>query len=435
MKNLSIYVHVPFCRSKCNYCDFYSVPVKDLKNVLAEKYPVYKPGGRDFFANYGEAVRLEIKKAAALYRRGKSKVKSIYFGGGTPSLMPPDFFYAVIESVGKNFKLDGGAEITAEVNPESCGGGKLKDIRAAGINRLSIGIQSFDDYVLKTAGRPHKGKDAARAFQNARNAGFDNISADLIIGLPGQNAEILLNDFKILSEASPEHISAYMLSLEKGTPFHDLHETLAKEPRPGKGGGAAAGGFPSDEETANCYEILCGKMRDYGYIQYEISNFAKKGFESRHNMNYWNRGEYFGFGPSASSFIRIPQISETPRANNIGTKELEIRKTNSPSIKKYLDYVSFLKEGNDGFYAVGEGNKNGFFDIEILNENDIFNEDIFLSLRTARGINAKKLKDAAPAGFADKLIKAGLMKKRGRNIALTVRGMLMSSEILAEIMR
>lgn len=389
MKELSIYIHTPFCKSKCNYCSFYSIPLSKLK-----------PAGN--YADFEQYAGLLIKETEIMsekYSLEGSHINSIYLGGGTPSIMPVNFFDNLMDYIRKSFKIAEDAEITAEINPESGDLEKLCALKSLGVNRLSIGAQSFDDGALKTAGRIHNKNDIYNAANNAKKAGFKNISIDLIIGLPGQTEDIFYNDARAILDMEPAHISAYMLSIEKGTKFYKIHNE--------KTGYA----FTSEENIAEYYEILCGLLAEKSYIRYEISNFSKAGYESRHNINYWNRGEYLGIGPSASSFLKFEDGKE-------------IRKTNVSDLDKYADNI--LKKTGD--------NKNGRDFIEILTEKDKINEEIFLTLRTASGINAKRLSELAGQEVIDKFIKEGLMQNFKKNIILTLKGVLLSSEIFARIM-
>ncbi|MGC8554376.1 MAG: radical SAM family heme chaperone HemW [Candidatus Acidulodesulfobacterium sp.] len=393
MRDLSLYIHVPFCKSKCNYCNFYSISLTKLKKTyssnLAELYP--------------EFLIKEIGINAEKYHLENARINTVYLGGGTPSVMPVYFFSGLIEFIDKNFQIAKSAEITAEVNPESCDLEKLNGLKAIGFNRLSIGAQSFDDGVLKAAGRIHNKNDIYRAVGNAEKAGFENISLDLIIGLPGQSKKIFLDDINHIVDIAPEHISAYMLSIEKGSLFYNIYN-----------------GFPAlehlefidEEKIADYYIILCEILNGQFYEHYEISNFAKNGYESRHNINYWNRGEYLGLGPSASSFLKLENGKE-------------IRKTNIPDLEKYISNI--LKENE------GQSQKDEGF-IEILTKKDKINEEIFLSLRTSSGINEKRLRGLAGGEIIDKFIKERLMQNFKGNISLTLKGMLLSSEIFARIM-
>ncbi len=403
MRELSVYIHIPFCKSKCNYCNFYSRPLSELKPVR----------GSAVFKQYAGLLIKEIEITSEKYSLESSHINSVYFGGGTPSVMSVYFFRDLMGYIEKNFKIAGDAEITVEINPESGGLEKLYALKSLGVNRLSIGAQSFNNAALKTAGRIHNKNDIYNAVNNAKKAGFKNISLDLIIGLPGQTKDIFYSDAKSIPGLEPAHISAYMLSVEKGTKFYEI-----RKKRKIKGFA-----FTPEEKIAEYYEILCRILNEKGYKHYEISNFAKNGYESRHNINYWNRGEYLGLGPSASSFLKLEDGKE-------------IRKTNVPNLKKYMQNISkkFYGCGNDN--KDSERNNDDF--IEILTEKDKINEEMFLSLRTASGINAKRLSELAGQEVyrkvINKFIKEGLMENFKDDIKLTHKGMLLSSEIFARIM-
>ncbi|MHB1660693.1 MAG: radical SAM family heme chaperone HemW [bacterium] len=393
MKKLSIYIHIPFCKSKCNYCSFYSIPLSSVGDAFeGSKALRYNPD------NYLDLLRTEIENGSEQFNLGGSSINNIYFGGGTPSVMPIVFFQNLLGRIEKTFKIANDAEITVEINPESGSFEKLAGLKALGINRLSIGAQSFNNGVLKTAGRIHNKKNTYNAVNNAKKAGFGNISLDLIIGLPGQSENIFYNDLREILDMEPEHISAYMLSIEKGTKFYKIYNEKTDS------------AFISEENIAGYYEILCGLLAEKSYIQYEISNFSKAGYESRHNLNYWKRGEYLGLGPSASSFLKTE-----------GGKE--IRKTNVSDINKYADNV---------LQKTGGEHETGLF--EILTEKDKINEEIFLSLRTNSGINANRLSEFVGPEVIGRFIKEGFMQNSKENITLTLKGMLLSSEIFARIM-
>lgn len=443
MKELSIYIHIPFCKSKCNYCSFYSIPTSELKSK-----------------QYAGLLTKEIKITSEKYSLEGSHINSMYFGGGTPSIMPISFFSNLMNYIQKNFKINENAEITAEINPESGDFKKLSDLKLLGINRLSIGAQSFNDTVLKTAGRIHNKKDTYNAVSNAKKAGFENISLDLIIGLPGQTKNILLSDIEQILDICPKHISAYMLSIEKGTQFYKIYNRKNDA------------GFITDEKIAEYYEALCAILCKSGYGRYEISNFAKAGYESRHNINYWNRDEYLGLGPSASSFLKLAGGMEIRKTNisdlykyadNIMSNSKSISHAGIPDPYEYTGNIveKFGKSGNvynsnNNETAASETKTESETDfIEILSEKDKINEEIFLSLRTASGINAKRLNEFVSPDVINGFIREGLMElcdmtdmtinkysaNRNRfvelapkNIALTVKGVLLSSEIFARIM-
>ena len=265
---LGLYIHVPFCRSKCQYCDFYSLACKEDK----------------LMDGYLDAVCDHVKEAGAL--APGYKVDTIYFGGGTPSFFGADGMATILTAIRRNFDVDNNAEITFEANPDSISDKLLHRLRAEGFNRVSLGIQSDDDEMLKKLGRPHTYSQAVMAYQRIRKAGFRNVSVDLMYGLPGQSLmdwqETLDNVLRLL----PEHISCYGLKVEEGTPLYEYQEFC---------------NLADDDIQADMYLAAVEILRQHGYRQYEISNFCRKGNVSRHNLKYWTGGEYLGFGPDASS--------------------------------------------------------------------------------------------------------------------------------------
>jgi len=266
--SLGIYIHVPFCRSKCQYCDFYSLANKDDR----------------LMDGYLDATCAHIKEAGAL--APGYKVDTIYFGGGTPSFFGADGIAMILTCIRRNFDVDTNAEISMECNPDSVSDRFLGRMRAEGFNRMSLGIQTDDDDTLKKLGRPHTYAQAAAAFHRIRKAGFRNISVDLMYGLPGQTLRAWQDTLEHVLTLNPEHISCYGLKIEEGTPFFQYQDVL---------------NLPDDDTQADMYLAAVEILKSHGFRQYEISNFARKGLYSRHNMKYWTGGEYLGFGPSASS--------------------------------------------------------------------------------------------------------------------------------------
>lgn len=265
---LGIYVHIPFCRSKCQYCDFYSVTEKETE--LLDRY-LY-------------ALIAHIKEAGPL--APNYVVDTVYFGGGTPSLFGAEGLSAVLNAIRKYFDVAPTAEITFEANPDSVSEKLLKRLRSEGFNRVSLGIQCDRDEILKKIGRPHTYAQAVEAVKKIRKAGFKNLSVDLMYGLPDQSLEGWLTTLKNVIKLQPEHISCYGLKLEEGTPMYEYQDYYQ---------------LADDDTQADMYLGAVELLRKFGYRQYEISNFCRKGHVSRHNLKYWTGGAYLGFGPDASS--------------------------------------------------------------------------------------------------------------------------------------
>lgn len=269
LKPLGIYVHIPFCRSKCEYCDFYSLG-----------------GSRDrrLVDDYLQALSVHFKETGALAQ--DYVVDTVYFGGGTPSFFGADSLRRIFAEIQHRFRVDKDAEVTFEANPDSVTEALLKKLRNEGFNRMSLGVQSDRDDVLKKLGRPHNYEQARIAVQAARACGFDNISLDLMYGLPSQTCEQWEQTLRHVLRLRPEHMSCYGLKVERGTPLWEYKEAV---------------NLPSDDDQADMYLKAVQILKEAGYEQYEISNFARPGFESRHNLKYWLGDEYIGFGPAAAS--------------------------------------------------------------------------------------------------------------------------------------
>lgn len=265
---LGIYIHVPFCRSKCHYCDFYSVTDMDTQ----------------LYDGYLDAICDHIRETGPL--APGYQVDTVYFGGGTPSYFGAEGMAAILSAIRRSFDVSSGAEITFEANPDSVTPKLLRRLRGEGFNRISLGVQCDDDEILQAIGRPHDFQQAVEAVRMIRKAGFKNLSLDLIYGLPEQNLESWQRTLLRVLELKPEHISCYGLKLEEGTPLCQAQHQLR---------------LPDDDMQADMYLATVEILRSKGYRQYEISNFARRGRESRHNMKYWTGGEYLGFGPDASS--------------------------------------------------------------------------------------------------------------------------------------
>ena len=265
---LGIYVHVPFCKSKCQYCDFYSISSKKELD----------------FDGYLEAVCTHIKEAGP--QSPNHIVDTIYFGGGTPSFLGGEGMAAILTAIRKSFDVSPTAEITFEANPDSVTDRLLRRLRSEGFNRVSLGIQCDSDDILKKLGRPHTYQEAVAAVQKIRKHRFHNLSVDLMYGLPSQRLQDWEKTLRNVLKLKPDHISCYGLKVEEGTPLHECRDFY---------------NMADDDTQADMYLRAVQILKEHGYRQYEISNFCRKGLVSRHNLKYWTGGEYLGFGPDASS--------------------------------------------------------------------------------------------------------------------------------------
>ncbi len=368
-----LYIHIPFCIAKCDYCDFYSIAVGR--------------SGADGSWKYVDALLKEMD-----LRRGiAGNLRTVYLGGGTPTLFSSEQITAILTGVREIFSITSGAEITIEANPGTVSESQLSSLRDTGINRISIGMQSLSDRELCTLGRSHTVEDSFAAVSAARKAGFDNISLDLIYGIPGQHMDIWENTMSRALELRPEHVSAYELTPEERT---ILHTKLA--------GGVYA--LPDESLVIEMYYAALEKMKAHGYVHYEISNFAKRGYESVHNLNYWDRGEYLGVGAGAHSFFK------GKRTGNI------------PELAGYMESI------NSSVMPVDE---------EItVTEQDEFNEMIFLGLRKTEGIDTRLIPDKERLlknRAVDALKRHGLIEIEDSFLRLTGEGLVMSTEVMVQL--
>jgi len=373
-----VYLHIPFCKSRCSYCDFAT--------------DVYKSG--EIVDRYVDALTSEIlaahhkKNSPANVGGSDLSIDTIYFGGGTPSLLTPLQLEKILSAVDKQFAVQPERELTVEMNPATVTLEKLKDYRSLGVNRASFGVQTFDDTELKRLARGHNAEDARMTFRLLRDAGFENISFDLIAGLPRQTLADWERNLDEALTLQPEHLSLYLLEIHDGTP-------LATQVRNGRQP------MPDEDLAAEMYELMLDKVTAAGYAQYEISNFARTGFESRHNTKYWRLEPVYGFGVSAHSFDGSQRY-----ANERDTAR----------------YVSLI-EGSGG--------------AEVMREQiDAASEFIFLGLRLNKGIDAAEYKTHFGIDLHEKysaelkeIRDAGLIETDGRNFRLTRRGMLFSNEV------
>lgn len=316
-KSLGIYIHVPFCVRKCGYCGFYSIAPRDdvFKEAFEDSFDdVFGDTFEDALEKYAIAVEKQILNGSFIPREvatsganafdlDKYSVDSIFFGGGTPSLLSTEYIHKILNAVDSTFSVEKNAEITIESNPGTLTLEKLKGYKAEGNNRISLGIQSFNDDELLQIGRIHDTKTALKTVELCRKAGFENLNLDLIFALPNQSLEIWESNLKKAISLSPEHLSIYGLQLEEGTDFFERFN---------------AGEFDetSDELDRKMYHRTCDILMDSGFEHYEISNWAKPGFECRHNLKYWQFDEYLGIGPSAASFVNGFRFEVKPSAKD-----------------------------------------------------------------------------------------------------------------------
>ena len=281
MKELGIYIHIPFCKQKCTYCDFISY---SDKNNLVEKYM--------------RELKQEIKNNAD--NVNKYKISTIYIGGGTPSYIESKHIVEILETIKQKYNIDQNVEVTIEVNPGTVTKEKLQDYIKAGINRISIGLQTTNNQLLQVIGRIHTYEEFLNTYNLARDVGFKNINVDLMIGLPKQTIEDVNESLEKIINLEPEHISVYSLIVEEGTPIAKKIEAGELE-------------LPSEEVERKEYWQVKETLESIGYKHYEISNFAKVGYESKHNMNCWNQKEYLGFGVAAHSYINQKRFSNVEK--------------------------------------------------------------------------------------------------------------------------
>jgi oxygen-independent coproporphyrinogen-3 oxidase len=303
-----IYIHIPFCQQACYYCDFHFSTNRqsqlDICNAISQE--------------------LEIQKD---YLNSES-VETIYLGGGTPSILQEQELALIFESIQKKYSVINTAEITLEANPDDLTIVKLRALKKMGINRLSIGVQSFDDVVLKFLNRSHTSGQARKCIESARDAGFSNISVDLIYAIPDHDADSLKKDLDCLLKLSPEHISAYSLTIEEKTVFGKWHQTKKLTPT-------------SEDENANQFELVLNTLTSAGYDHYEISNYSRPGFISNHNSNYWRQKKYLGIGPSAHSF---DGTTRQVNVSNNHTYLKSIRQNRIPATQEILTREEHINE-------------------------------------------------------------------------------------------
>jgi len=369
---LELYVHIPFCVRKCQYCDFLS-----------------GPSDEETKDRYIEALLKEIRAAE---HTEDYEIVSVFIGGGTPSALKAEAIASIMRTLQEQFFFCEDAEVTIEANPGTVDLEKLTIYRNVGINRLSLGLQSTDAEELKLLGRIHSYEEFLKSYEWAREAGFSNINIDLMFAIPGQTGEAWRQHLYQVAELNPEHISAYSLIIEEGTPFAEQNLDL-----------------PDEDTEYQMYEDTAEILERYGYRQYEISNYAKQGYMCRHNAGYWQRREYLGFGLGASSLYRGMRFSNTRRM-----QEYLKESRNSDQIRK---------------------------DVTVLSRNERIEEFMFLGLRMTEGISEKKFEENFDVRLMDvygdilqKYEETGFMEHIETKWRLTRKGIHVSNHILADFL-
>lgn len=369
---LELYLHIPFCIRKCAYCDFLSFA-----------------SGRERQKEYKKALEREIR---AVGRIPDYEIATVFFGGGTPSVPDAEDLFEIMELLKSRFTFSEDAEITLEANPGTLNRGKAETYRSAGFNRLSLGCQSVHEEELKSLGRIHTYREFLESYDMAREAGFSNISVDLMSGIPGQTPESWEKSLVEIAGKRPEHISAYSLIVEPGTPFASMKLNL-----------------PDEDTERKMYDMTGEILGSFGYRQYEISNYARPGYECRHNIGYWKRTEYLGFGPGAASLLK------------------GCRFTNTADMQRYLD--------NSGHPEKIRENT------EHLSEKDCMEEFMFLGLRMNEGISEPEFEkqfrrkiDEVYGEVLEKYLTSGFLWRKDGRIGLTGKGISVSNVVMADFL-
>ena len=375
MRELSLYVHIPFCVRKCLYCDFLSFPVGKKRQEIE---------------SYVNLLKQELNTSAEACR--DYTVKTVFFGGGTPSLLGPEQMQGLMDEIRQCYALSQDAEITMEMNPGTASADSIRGYREAGINRLSIGLQSASDEELRRIGRIHTYDQFLHTYGAARAAGFDNINVDLMAALPGQDTASYRETLRRVTALSPEHISAYSLILEEGTWLCEHQKDYV---------------FPTEDEERGMYLLTQQYLAEYGYHHYEISNYAREGRECRHNKVYWQRGNYLGVGLGAASMV------ENVRWSNPTEKEA---------------------------YRACTG-RSGFPEGQALTEQEQMEEFMFLGLRLTEGVReeafsqqfGKPIRDVY-GEVIDRFAGQGLLLQKDGRVYLTQKGVDVSNYVMADFL-
>ncbi len=368
-----LYVHIPFCQSRCIYCDFVSTTL-----------------GREWQMRYIQMLGKEMERRKG--ENGTPHARTIYIGGGTPSLLSPEALRSLFELIGRHFERDNDAEFTFEANPDDITPQLIAILRQGGVNRVSMGIQSTNDDVLRFLHRRHTGRQALQAIDLLQKNGFENISGDLIYGLPGQSLQQFRRDVDTLLTAGLPHLSAYALQYEPGTPLHAMLQQ---------------GRIPAEDEelSLSCYRTLMERTASAGMVHYEISNFSLPGMHSRHNSSYWQGLPYLGLGAGAHSY-----------------DGRRTRRANTNDVTRYV---------------TGETQP----DVEVLNDDELYDERVMLGLRTNKGVNLPQLEHdfGIPRRqylerMAQPHLHSGRLKKKGEQLVLTRESLFVSDDVISDLL-
>jgi len=371
VKEISLYTHIPFCTRKCNYCNFYSIT---YDTNLAENY-----------------IR-SLTKEISHYKNKNHTLTSLYIGGGTPSLLSFSLLFSLFSTINDTFTISPKAEVTIEANPASITKDKAQNWKTLGINRVSIGAQSFDDAELNILGRLHSSENIQNVVKLVKTHCTENISLDLMYGIPGQTQKTWMISLQRAVELKPKHISSYCLSLEKGTPLFDAQDRYT---------------FPSEDLQKEMYYSMLSFLEDNSFYQYEISNFSNNGYESRHNISYWEGKEYIGCSAAAHSFYNMT------------------RKENISDVERYISNMrnaqSICKNSN------------------VISKREYISDMIFLGLRMTKGVPLHHLKSehgfdviAEYSDVINKFSKLGYLTVENEHLKLTKKALFVSDEIISE---
>lgn len=407
--NLEIYIHTPFCVKKCAYCDFLSFPADTNTQI-----------------QYVHALLNEIRFYGE--RMGDYQVSTIYIGGGTPSWLEPELLVAIMDQVYKSFRVREDAEVSIECNPGTVTTAKLEAYRRAGINRLSIGLQSANNEELKMLGRIHTYEQFLKTYELARNAGYTNINVDLMSGLPHQSAESFADTLQKVIRLKPEHISAYSLIIEKGTPFYEKYkfDMVRQE------AGMKTELLPTEDDVYKMLKLTQLVLAKTGYDRYEISNYAKPGYECRHNVGYWTRENYLGLGLGAASLVD------------------NVRYSNTRELHEYIEICRDITILPPEVFAPEEGmaapERNWFgsnlhTEASVVSRKGQMEEFMFLGLRMTGGISRNEFEynfgmsiEAAYVQVLPDLQAQKLIEKREGRVYLTDRGMDVANYVMAQFL-